>query len=239
MLVHLYGQTADMKPLLEIARQHNLRVVEDACQAHGATYGAQRAGTLGDAGCFSFYPSKNLGAYGDGGFVCTNDPEIDKRLRLLRNYGQTKRYYHATKGFNSRLDELQAAVLRAKLVHLEEWNESRRKLALRFDALLKDLPITLPARAAWGQHVFHLYVIRSSQRDQLCSFLAERGIQTIIHYPVPVHMQEAYRDLNIPVGTLPEAEKAAREIVSLPFYPEMREDEIEWLVAAMREFFQF
>jgi dTDP-4-amino-4,6-dideoxygalactose transaminase len=238
MPVHLYGQTTDMKPLLDIARKHNLRVVEDACQAHGATYGAQRAGTLGDAGCFSFYPSKNLGAYGDGGFVCANDPEIDQRLRLLRNYGQIKRYYHATKGFNSRLDEMQAAVLRAKLAYLDNWNASRRELAKKFGGLLQDLPIALPKVAAWGNHVFHLYVIRTPQRDQLCSFLAERGIQTIIHYPVPVHLQEAYRDLNIPAGALPEAEKAAREIVSLPFYPEMWGDEIELLVAAMREFYQ-
>ena len=192
---------------------------------------------LGDVGCFSFYPSKNLGAYGDGGFVCTNDPELDKRLRLLRNYGQTKRYYHAIKGFNSRLDELQAAMLRAKLVHLDKWNESRRALAKRFDTLLHDLPITLPQPAAWGKHVFHLYVIRTAQRDQLCAFLAERGIQTIIHYPVPVHMQEAYRDLNIPAGSLPEAEKAAREIVSLPFYPEMHDEEIEYLAATLKEFF--
>jgi dTDP-4-amino-4,6-dideoxygalactose transaminase len=237
MPVHLYGQSADLTPLLEIARQYNLRLIEDACQAHGATYGAHRVGALGDAGCFSFYPSKNLGAYGDGGFVCTNNPDIDQRLRLLRNYGQTRRYYHATKGFNSRLDELQAAVLRAKLVHLDRWNESRRALAKKFDALLQDLPITLPREAAWGKHVFHLYVIRALQRDRLCSFLAERGIQTIIHYPVPVHLQEAYRDLNLPAGALPEAEKAAQEIVSLPFYPEMREDEIEFLVATMKEFF--
>jgi len=237
MPVHLYGQSADLSPLLEIARKHNLRLVEDVCQGHGSTYGAQRTGGLGDVGCFSFYPSKNLGAYGDAGFVCTNSPEIDKRLRLLRNYGQTKRYYHAIKGFNSRLDELQAAVLRAKLIHLDQWNESRRALAKRFDTLLQNLPITLPQQAAWGKHVFHLYVIRTAQRDQLGSFLAERGIQTIIHYPVPVHMQEAYRDLNIPAGSLPAAEKAAREIVSLPFYPEMSDDEIEYLVGALQEFF--
>ncbi len=158
-------------------------------------------------------------------------------MRLLRNYGQTKRYYHAIKGFNSRLDELQAAILRAKLVHLEEWNDSRRALAKRFDTLLQALPITLPYQAAWGKHVFHLYVIRTARRDQLGAFLAERGIQTIIHYPVPVHMQEAYRDLNIPIGSLPEAELAAREIVSLPFYPEMRDDEIEYLAATLKEFF--
>jgi dTDP-4-amino-4,6-dideoxygalactose transaminase len=235
--VHLYGQTADMEPLLEIARRHNLRVVEDACQAHGATYGSSKAGALGDAGCFSFYPSKNLGAYGDGGFVCTNDAEIAGRLRLLRNYGQTRRYYHTTKGFNSRLDELQAAILRAKLPHLEKWNDRRCELARRYDELLQGLPVTLPKAATWGKHVFHLYVLRVPKRDQLCSFLAERGIQTIIHYPVPVHLQEAYRDLNIPPGALPEAEKVAREIVSLPLYPEIRDEEIELVATTIREFY--
>ncbi|MBC6947240.1 hypothetical protein DWB58_04780, partial [candidate division KSB1 bacterium] len=188
-------------------------------------------------GCFSFYPSKNLGAYGDGGFVCTNDPEIAERLRLLRNYGQTKRYYHATKGFNSRLDELQAAVLRRKLLYLDYWNARRRELARLYDQLLQGLPIVLPQTMTWGEHVFHLYVIRCDRRDELCSFLAERGIQTIIHYPVPVHCQEAYQDLNLPLGALPEAEKAAQEIVSLPLYPEIREDEIEFVAACVREFY--
>jgi len=236
--VHLYGQTADLEPLLDVARRYNLCVVEDACQAHGATYGSHKAGTLGDAGCFSFYPSKNLGAYGDAGLVCTNKPEIAERLRLLRNYGQTRRYYHATKGFNSRLDELQAALLRVKLHYLENWNTHRRELAKRYNALLQGLPVTLPQEAAWGRHVFHLYVLRVPERDRLCSFLAERGIQTIIHYPVPVHLQEAYRDLNILPGALPEAEKAAREIVSLPFYPEIREDEIDLVAATIREFYR-
>lgn len=236
--VHLYGQTANLAPLLEIARQHNLHVVEDACQAHGATFEQRKAGTYGEAGCFSFYPSKNLGAYGDGGFVCTDDPEIASRLRLLRNYGQTKRYYHATKGFNSRLDELQAAVLRRKLLYLDYWNARRRELAQLYDQLLQGLPIVLPQTMTWGEHVFHLYVIRCDRRDQLCSFLAERGIQTIIHYPVPVHCQEAYRDLNMPRGALPEAEKAAQEIVSLPLYPEIREEEIEFVAASIREFYQ-
>lgn len=236
--VHLYGQTANLAPLLEIARQHNLHVVEDACQAHGATFEQRKAGTYGEAGCFSFYPSKNLGAYGDGGFVCTDDPEIASRLRLLRNYGQTKRYYHATKGFNSRLDELQAAVLRRKLLYLDYWNARRRELARLYDQLLQGLPIVLPQTMTWGEHVFHLYVIRCDRRDQLCSFLAERGIQTIIHYPVPVHCQEAYRDLNMPRGALPEAEKAAQEIVSLPLYPEIREEEIEFVAASIREFYQ-
>jgi dTDP-3-amino-3,4,6-trideoxy-alpha-D-glucose transaminase len=156
---------------------------------------------------------------------------------LLRNYGQTRRYYHATKGFNSRLDELQAAVLRAKLLHLDSWNARRRELAQQYDAQLQGLPVTLPKAAPWGRHVFHLYVIRTAQRDQLCSFLAERGIQTIIHYPVPVHLQEAYRDLNVPAGALPEAENAAKEIVSLPFYPEIREEEINFLTTTIREFY--
>jgi dTDP-4-amino-4,6-dideoxygalactose transaminase len=236
--VHLYGQAVDLKPLMEIAHRHHVRVVEDACQAHGTTYGSCKVGTFGDAGCFSFYPSKNLGAYGDGGFVCTNNPEIAERLRLLRNYGQTRRYYHAIKGFNSRLDELQAAILRAKLPHLENWNTRRRELARRYDTLLEDLPVTRPHEASWGHHVFHLYVLRTPERDHLCSFLAERGIQTIIHYPVPVHLQEAYRDLNIPLGALPESEKAAQEIVSLPLYPEIHDDEIELVASTIREFYQ-
>ncbi len=236
--VHLYGQTADLTPLLEIARRYNLRVVEDACQAHGATYGPRKAGTCGDAGCFSFYPSKNLGAYGDAGFVCTDQPEIAERLRLLRNYGQTQRYHHRTKGFNSRLDELQAAILRTKLPHLDHWNTRRQELAQRYDALLQGLPLRLPQRAPHGRHVFHLYVVRTPQRDQLCAFLAERGVQTIIHYPVPVHLQDAYRDLKLAAGSLPEAEQAAREIVSLPLYPEMQTEEIEFVAAVMQEFFQ-
>ncbi|MDZ7344305.1 MAG: DegT/DnrJ/EryC1/StrS family aminotransferase [candidate division KSB1 bacterium] len=236
--VHLYGQTVDMQPLLEIAHRYRLRVIEDACQAHGATYGAAKAGTLGDAGCFSFYPSKNLGAYGDGGFVCTNQSDIAERLRLLRNYGQTRRYYHTTKGFNSRLDELQAAMLRAKLPHLDAWNARRRELAQRYHHALQDLPVRLPHEAAWGIHVFHLYVLRTRERDRLCAFLAEHGIQTIIHYPIPVHLQEAYRDLSIPAGALPEAEKAAGEIVSLPLYAEMDDDEIDWVAAQIRAFYQ-
>lgn len=236
--VHLYGQPADVAPLLALARQYDLRVIEDACQAHGALYGDRKTGTVGDAGCFSFYPSKNLGACGDGGFVCTNNPEIEQRLRLLRNYGQTRRYYHATKGFNSRLDELQAAILRAKLPELDNWNSRRRRLAQEYHRLLDGLPVTLPEIASWGKHVFHLYVIRAPQRDQLCSYLAEHGIQTIIHYPIPVHLQEAYRDLELPPGSLPQTELAAQEILSLPLYPEISENEITAVAAAVRTFYQ-
>lgn len=236
--VHLYGQSADLAPILEIARCHHLKVVEDACQAHGTAYGDRKVGTLGDAGCFSFYPSKNLGAYGDGGFVCTDDAEIADRLRLLRNYGQRRRYYHTTKGFNSRLDEVQAAILRTKLPSLDEGNRRRQQIALYYDELLKDTPVTPPRRANYGRHVFHLYVIRAPHRDALMAYLAEQGIETIIHYPVPVHLQEAYKELALGRGSLPEAEKAAAEIISLPLYPEIRAEEVEYVAASLRDFYQ-
>jgi len=238
MPVHLFGQSADLSPILEIARRRNLKVIEDACQAHGALYGDRKVGTLGDTGCFSFYPSKNLGAYGDGGLVCTNDAEIADRLRLLRNYGQRKRYYHITKGFNSRLDEMQAAILRTKLPDLDETNQRRQQIALYYDKLLKGAPVITPQRVKHGTHIFHLYVIRAPQRDVLMAYLAEQGIETIIHYPVPVHLQEAYSDLNVDKGSLPAAEKAAEEIVSLPIYPEIREDEVEAVAESIRRFYK-
>lgn len=238
MPVHLFGQPADLAPILEIARRHHLKVIEDACQAHGALYGDRKVGTLGDAGCFSFYPSKNLGAYGDGGLVCTNDAEIADRLRLLRNYGQRKRYYHITKGFNSRLDEIQAAILRTKLPDLDEANQRRQQIALYYDQLLKGAPVITPQRAKHGTHIFHLYVIRAPQRDMLMAYLAEQGIETIIHYPVPVHLQEAYSDLNVDKGSLPAAEKAAEEIVSLPIYPEIRDDEVKAVAECIRNFYK-
>ncbi|MCI0696928.1 DegT/DnrJ/EryC1/StrS family aminotransferase [candidate division KSB1 bacterium] len=236
--VHLFGQPADLAPILEIARRRNLKVIEDACQAHGAMYGDRKAGIFGDAGCFSFYPSKNLGAYGDAGFVCTNDAEMADRLRLLRNYGQRRRYYHAIKGFNSRLDEVQAAILRAKLPYLDENNQRRRQIALYYDRLLEKTPVTTPPRAKYGTHVFHLYVIRAPQRDALMAYLAEQGIETIIHYPIPVHLQEAYRELQMDKGSLPAAEKAAEEIVSLPIYPEIRDDEVEAVAECIRLFYK-
>jgi dTDP-4-amino-4,6-dideoxygalactose transaminase len=236
--VHLYGQSADLAPVLEIARRHNLKVIEDACQAHGTLYGDRKAGTFGEAGCFSFYPSKNLGAYGDGGFVCTNDAGLADQLRLLRNYGQRRRYYHITKGFNSRLDEVQAAILRTKLPSLDESNRRRQQIARYYDELLKDTPITTPKRAQYGSHIFHLYVIRAPHRDALTAYLAEKEIETIIHYPIPVHLQEAYGYLKLNKGSLPAAEKAAEEIVSLPIYPEIREDEIETVAECIRNFYQ-
>lgn len=236
--VHLFGQPVDLAPILEIARRHHLKVVEDACQAHGAMYGDRKAGTFGDAGCFSFYPSKNLGAYGDAGFVCTNDAEMADRLRLLRNYGQRRRYYHVTKGFNSRLDEVQAAILRTKLPYLDETNQRRRQIAAYYDKLLEEAPIHTPPRAKYGTHVFHLYVIRAPRRDALMAHLAEQGIETIIHYPVPVHLQEAYRDLQMDKGSLPAAEKAAEEIVSLPIYPEIHDHEVEAVAESIRSFYK-
>lgn len=236
--VHLYGQPTDMSVILKMAQRHKIKVIEDACQAHGTLFGNRKVGTFGDVGCFSFYPSKNLGAYGDGGFVCTNDADIADRLRLLRNYGQRRRYYHKIKGFNSRLDEVQAAILRTKLPCLDAVNQRRQQIALYYDELLQGTPVTTPRRAKYGTHVFHLYVIRAPRRDALKSYLADQKIETMIHYPIPVHLQEAYRDLNIIDEVLPEAEKAAKEIVSLPLYPEITDDEIETVAMNIQKFYQ-
>lgn len=236
--VHLFGQAADMGPILEIARRHNLKVIEDACQAHGAEYQGRKVGTFGDAGCFSFYPTKNLGAYGDGGMIITNDASIAEKARLLRNYGEKQRYYHSIKGFNSRLDELQAAILRVKLRHLDEWNEARRERAKLYDRHLAESGVATPAEMAYGRHVYHLYVIRSPRRDELQAFLASKGIGTLIHYPVPVHLQEAYRDLGIGPESLPVAERYAGEILSLPLYPELSRESVERVAGLVGEFQQ-
>jgi len=232
--VHLYGQVADMEPILEVGRRHGIPVIEDACQAHGAEYKGRKAGSLGTMAAFSFYPTKNLGACGDGGAVTTNDPELADRLRLLRNYGQRKRYYHESKGFNSRLDEMQAAILRAKLRHLDEWNEIRRAKARLYSSLLKE--VVCPYEAEYARHVYHLYVVRSRRRDDLQRFLAEQGIGTLIHYPVPVHLQDAYRDLGVPRGALPATERAAEEILSLPLYPELPDEMIAEVAEAVNRF---
>ncbi|MFH1942974.1 MAG: DegT/DnrJ/EryC1/StrS family aminotransferase [bacterium] len=234
--VHLYGQAADMDPILKIAKKYDLKVIEDACQAHGAEYKGKKAGSLGDMGCFSFYPSKNLGCYGDGGFVCTNDERLAQAVRYLRNYGQADRYIHVTKGYNSRLDEIQAAVLRVKLKKLDGWNDLRRELAHDYNALLKHSDLMLPKESAYSRHVYHLYVVRSRQREQLQDFLGKRGIQTIIHYPIPIYLQESYSDLGMRSGTLPEAERAAKEILSLPLYPEITKEEMEEVARGIYEF---
>lgn len=216
--VHLYGQPADMDPILEIARRYNLLVIEDACQAHGARYKGRRVGSLGDAGCFSFYPTKNLGGYGDGGAVVTNNPEIAEQVRLLRNGGQKDRYHHVLVGRNSRLDELQAAILRVKLPYLDSWNEARRKHAHLYTDLLQSSAVTTPAEATYASHVYHLYVVRSQRRDELMARLREHEVGVQIHYPIPVHLQQAYRSLEMQEGDFPVAEKSAREIMSLPIY---------------------
>jgi dTDP-4-amino-4,6-dideoxygalactose transaminase len=235
--VHLYGHPVDMSSIMRLARKHRLFVVEDACQAHGAEYRGKKTGTLGDLGCFSFYPSKNLGAYGDGGMVVTKNLELAGRLRLLRNYGQKKRYHHIVKGFNSRLDELQAAILREKLKKLDFWNKRRRQLANRYSTGLGKLPISLPAEASWASHCFHLYVIRVDKRDELIRWLAGKGIQTLIHYPIPIHRQKAYRDLGLPSGSYPVTERACGQILSLPLYPELKDGEQDKVIQTIRAFF--
>ena len=241
--VHLYGHPADMDGILSLAERHDLVVVEDAAQAHGAAYRGRRCSTLGAAGAFSFYPTKNLGAYGDGGAVVTNDVALAERLVLLRNYGWSERYYSAIKGYNSRLDELQAAVLGAKLPYLDRWNARRRRLAALYTAALAGdtlggtgaSTIQVPTEAAWATHAYHLYVVRLPERDRVQARLRERGIATQIHYPVPVHLQEAYQDLGYTPGSLPHTEQAAAEILSLPLYPELTDDDVQYVAAALRE----
>ena len=232
--VHLYGGPADMDPILELARERGLMVIEDAAQAHGVEYRGRRAGSLGQAGCFSFYPTKNLGACGDAGMVVTNDAGVAERLRMLRNYGEEAKYRSRTDGFNSRLDELQAAILRVKLRHLEEWIAERRRWARLYAELLADAPVTLPAEAALSRHVYHLYVVRSARRDDLQNYLQSRGIATIVHYPTPVHRQPAYVALGYDEGSLPEAERACAEVLSLPLYPELSEAEVRRIAEAVR-----
>lgn len=234
--VHLYGQSADMGPINRIAKEHGLFVIEDACQAHGTEYlpagrhgKGKKVGTIGDMGCFSFYPSKNLGCYGDGGMVVTNNEKLAEKIWLLRNYGQEKRYYHITKGFNSRLDEIQAAVLSVKLKHLDKWNKRRRKLASMYDSLLKHSSVSTPVEMGYSKHIYHLYVIRSKKRNELQKHLTDKGIQTNIHYPVPIHLQKAYRELKIAKGSLPVTERYASQILSIPLFPELKDEEARYV----------
>jgi len=227
--VHLYGHPAHMDPIRQIAEQHGLIVIEDACQAHGARYKGRRAGSLGHAAAFSFYPGKNLGAYGDGGMVVTNDADIRKRLEMLRNYGQEEKYHHLTQGFNRRLDTLQAAVLRVKLKYLEKWNAARRWQAELYHRLLAGTALVLPSEAVGAQSVWHLYVIRTEHRDKLKEYLASRGIAAGIHYPVPIHLQPAYKNLGYKRGSFPVTEQYAQRILSLPMYAELTPELIEYV----------
>lgn len=234
--VHLQGHPADMDRLLRLAADHGVLVVEDAAQAHGARLGGRACGTFGHAGCFSFYPAKNLGAFGDGGMIVTGDADLAARLRQLRNYGQREKNEHVAIGVNSRLDTLQAAVLRVKLRHLDEWNRRRARHAARYGELLQDAGVVLPEILAGASPVFHLYVVRSPQRDALRRHLQDRGIQTGIHYPVPVHLQPAYAALGHGRGAFPVAERLADEILSLPMFPELEDGEIRRVADAIREF---
>lgn len=225
--VHLFGQSADMDPILDIAQRHRLAVIEDAAQAHGADYKGRRCGSLAPIACFSFYPGKNLGAYGEGGALVTSDPDVAERVRLLRSWGEARRYEHAMKGFNYRMDGLQGAILRVKLRHLEAWTEARRDRAQRYRAALEGGPVTPPQERPGGRHVYHVYGVRVPQRDQWRAHLAAQGVQTGVHYPIPVHLQPSHADLGYAPGAFPVSESVAREILSLPMFPELTNDQID------------
>lgn len=231
--VHLYGQVAEMDAIRAIADRHGIPVVEDACQAHGATYKGQRAGSLGAIGCFSFYPSKNLGAVGEGGIAVTDSPELAAAMRCLRDHGQSHRYYHDVVGYNYRMSAIQGASLRVKLPYLDEWNAARRAHAQRYNALLADLPVVAPVEAPTGEGVYHLYVVRVADRTALRAHLAAREIGTGIHYPVPIHLQQAYADLGYRPGSLPVTEAHTAQIVSLPMYAELTDEQIDTVVEAI------
>lgn len=234
--VHLYGQAVDMDPILAIARTHGLKVIEDACQAHGALYKGRKCGSIGDAAAFSFYPGKNLGAFGDGGAATTNDAALAERIRMLRNYGSPRRYHHDELGENSRLDTVQAAVLSVKLQRLEAWNSARRHVAERYaEGLKEEAGIQLPMTNGYAEHVHHLYVIRTPRRDELMQHLQDRGIGCIIHYPIPIHLQKAYASRGWKAGDFPAAEKAANEILSLPLFPTMTDDQVDYVVETIGE----
>jgi dTDP-4-amino-4,6-dideoxygalactose transaminase len=234
--VHLYGQPADLAPILEIARRHGLRVIEDCAQAHGAMYQGRRVGSWDDIACFSFYPTKNLGALGDGGMVVTDDPALAKKARLMREYGWAERYVSHIRGWNSRLDELQTAVLRVKLRYLDADNAARARLATIYNQLLADTDLVLPIERPGSNHVYHLYVVRTKRRDELRAFLKKQGIRTLVHYPVPVHLQPAYLE-RLPGGDdLPQTERAAREVLSLPMYPELTEPDVKAVAEAILKF---
>jgi dTDP-4-amino-4,6-dideoxygalactose transaminase len=235
--VHLYGHPAPIAPLKEIADSLNLPVIEDACQAHGTEFEGQKVGHAGMCGAFSFYPSKNLGAYGDSGLILTDNNELAQKLRMLRNYGEREKYHHQFIGFNSRLDEIQAAVLRVKLRHLDDWVDGRRKVAQKYTDHLGDLKnLELPVQRPDAKHSYYLYVIRTKKRELLRNWLRKEGILTGIHYPVPIHLEESYRFLNIPPGSFPISEKMADEILSLPMYPELTDGEISFVSDSIRRF---
>ncbi|QWC57952.1 aminotransferase class I/II-fold pyridoxal phosphate-dependent enzyme [Erythrobacter sp. 3-20A1M] len=234
--VHLYGQPVDLDPILNIARHHGLAVVEDAAQAHGARYKGQRIGAHGDIVCWSFYPGKNLGAMGDGGAITTNRKDLADRVRLLRNYGSREKYVNEVPGVNSRLDPLQAAILRAKLPYLDEWTERRRAVAARYTEGLSNTHLIVPYVPAWAEPAWHLYVVRSQGREAFAKLLDDKGVGTLVHYPIPPHLQQAYATLGIAAGTLPHCELLAREVLSLPIGPHLSEEAVTKVVEASRSF---
>ena len=234
--VHLFGQPVDMDPIMEIARKHNLYVIEDACQAHGSEYKGNKAGSMGDAAAFSFYPGKNLGAYGEGGAVVTNNAEMAKTMKMFRDHGQSQKYYHGIIGWNARLDGLQGSILSAKLRHLDRWNDARRNHAHTYTKLLSGADgVITPYEADYAKHVYHIYAIRVNDRDMLISRLAERDIFCGIHYPVPVHLQQAYSSLGLGKGSFPIAEKCAEEFVSLPMFAELTGEQVEYVAQTIKE----
>jgi dTDP-4-amino-4,6-dideoxygalactose transaminase len=234
--VHLYGHPADMDPILEIARAHGLKVIEDDAQAFGATYKGRKTGAMGDIGCLSFFPTKNLGAFGDGGMVVTNDPALAERMRMLRTHGWKKKYYSEEVGYNSRLDAMQAAILQAKFPHVDEWNDKRRALAQRYTEKLAGTGLVTPVEQEWGRHVYHLYILRSSRRDELQAYLKHRGIASEVYYPLPPHLSIPCKAFGYKEGDYPHAEKAASETLALPLYPELTIEQQDEVIAAVREF---
>jgi dTDP-4-amino-4,6-dideoxygalactose transaminase len=233
--VHLYGLPADMDPILDVAQRHGLIVIEDACQAHGAEYKGRRVGSIGLVGAFSFYPGKNLGACGEGGMAVTSDPECARTMRMLRDWGQDRKYHHVLKGFNYRMEGLQGSILRVKLRHLDAWTAARRAHAHGYASQLAGAEVTTPSEPPWARHVYHVYAIRTSSRDALQRTLLANGVQTGIHYPIPVHLQPAYADLGYRAGQFPHAEQAAAEVLSLPMYPELSPTQRETVSAVLRE----
>ena len=233
--VHLYGHPADMDPILEVARKHNLVVIEDAAQAHGATYKGRSAGRVGDIACFSFYPTKNLGAYGEGGAVTTSNPEYARTIRMLRDWGQDRKYHHLLHGYNYRMEGFQGAILRVKLRHLERWIERRRAIVKTYNEQLAGLDVVRPAEMPWARHVYHLYTLRSDNRDALQADLLNEGIQTGVHYSTPAHLLPAYAHLGYGPNSFPESKKAAREVLSLPLYPELTESQVQTVLDALTE----
>lgn len=238
MPVHLYGQPSEMEQIVQIAKKHNLFVIEDCAQAHGAVYQGKRVGVFGDVGCFSFYPTKNLGAYGDGGMVVSNNDRLAEEIKQLRVYGEEKRYKSVVKGINSRLDELQAAILLVKLKYLDEWNQKRRKHAKRYLDLLSDVDLTLPKEVTGSSHVYHLFVVRTERRDELQRYLTKRGIGSAVHYPSPIHFQPSFKYLGYRQDDFSVSEKASQEILSLPMFPELSKEEITRVSETIHEFYE-